>query len=304
MMHQEKKLKLGWISYLNLFPLFHELTENMSEVFEFSKGTPREVNKKLQENLVDLAPSSSICLLDGKPKEYLPVGVISKGPVLSVYLGFQKEHEPFYREILEKIKQARESFLNSENLFQNFSSFSQKTSSLIIKPPSFSYTTESQTSIELSHILLNTLLGEQNYQEIKRKNKNPCSSPVKLLIGDKAISQRKNFPFVLDLGEVWTKLTELPFVYAIWQSNLRISHEIREKLTRITLFTQEKMHQDPDFYISKLPEEMKPKDFSLSAYWKSLFYEIDEESMKGLRLFLELSKSLSKNRREEVSPHS
>ena len=300
-MHPEKKLKLGWISYLNLFPLFHELKENMSQVFEFSKGTPREVNKKLQENLVDLAPSSSICLLEGRPKEYLPVGVISKGPVLSVYLGFEKEHGKFYQQLLEQIEKAENSFLNSNNLFQNFSSFSQESSSLMIKPPSFSYTTESQTSIELSNILLNTLLGKQSYQEIKRGKKISSSSPVELLIGDKAISQRKQFPFVLDLGEVWTSLTKLPFVYAIWQSNLLINHDIREKLTRITLFTQEKMHQDPEFYISKLQKKMKPKDFSLSEYWRSLFYEIDEKSMEGLKLFLELSKSLSKNMKEEIS---
>ena len=71
----EKKLKLGWISYLNLFPLKYEIQKNLSDNFELSYGPPSKINKLLREDSVQLAPSSSICLLRDDPLYTIPIGV-------------------------------------------------------------------------------------------------------------------------------------------------------------------------------------------------------------------------------------
>ena len=43
-----------------------------------------------------------------------------------------------------------------------------------------------------------------------------------LVIGDRALQQRKVSPFIYDLGEAWQKFTGLPFVFAAWVSNKKL----------------------------------------------------------------------------------
>jgi chorismate dehydratase len=44
-----------------------------------------------------------------------------------------------------------------------------------------------------------------------------------VLIGDRAFSGKKAFPFVYDLPEEWKKMTGLPFVFAVWASNIPLA---------------------------------------------------------------------------------
>jgi len=40
-----------------------------------------------------------------------------------------------------------------------------------------------------------------------------------LVIGDRALEQRKRSPYIYDLAEAWMRFTSLPFVFAAWVSN-------------------------------------------------------------------------------------
>src|SRR5690242_3308024 len=43
-----------------------------------------------------------------------------------------------------------------------------------------------------------------------------------LVIGDRALQQRKISPFIYDLGEEWKRFTGFPFVFAAWISNKKL----------------------------------------------------------------------------------
>ena len=289
----QKCLRLGWISYLNLYPLFYELKQNISGFLSLSYGNPAEVNALLRQKTVDLAPSSSICLLRDKPIESVPIGVVSKGKVHSVYLGFQKEHKEFKSFLEERAKDLKQSLdleSNLETIAKKISFFS-KDEKHISFLPSIRFTKASQTSVELTRILLQALLGEVNARKMEELSQ-AKGTPVELLIGDEALKRRGDFLDILDLGEFWDDLTGLPFVFAVWQGNKKLSSSLKNKLIELAFLTQQKMHEDPSFYEKNFVKEMGRPSFhlSLSEYWKSLFYSVDDHSKKGLDLFLELAK--------------
>lgn len=295
MTEESKKLNLGWISYLNLYPLLYEIRENMPDFFRIIEDTPANINEKLRRNEIELAPSSSICLLKDKPVDFLPIGVVSKGEVLSVYLGFQEEHKEFEFFLRRQIESLKKSLVNKKKKILNpedfsfemfsFSAYEGKKKNL----PPLALTKESQTSVELTKILLQSLIGQENYLEM-RKDRPSKGLPIQLLIGDKALSQKSTFFSTLDLGWLWSSLTNLPFVYAVWQSTVPVCSGLKEKLKSLALYTQKKMHINPEFYIKSLSGGKIPQNLSLSSYWKHLFYDVDEDSMKGLGVFLELAK--------------
>lgn len=287
-------LRLGWISYLNLYPLFYELRESISGLFHLSYGTPAEVNALLRKNAVDLAPSSSICLLKDKPLESIPIGVVSKGRVYSVYLGFHKEHESFKSALEKRLKNLGESLDFKEDL----SSLSKKILSFShskenrINLPSLRLTRASQTSVELTKQIFTSLLGASSLEKMQQQDLKNSEKPVELLIGDEALERREEFYAVMDLGELWEGLTALPFVFAVWQGNQKLSSSLKDRILNLASYTEEKMHKDPGFYESRFLEERGSPSFklSLSEYWSSLFYTVDDRAKKGLDLFLALAK--------------
>lgn len=300
-MSSQSKLRLGWISYLNLHPLFSEIKNDLEGHFELSLGTPSEVNEKMRQGKVDLAPSSSICLLFDKPKDYIPLGVVSKGPVLSVYLGFKEEHKPFFQRFEQRLFDFK-NFLSSSDssktdaYSEKFLSFSS-CFPFVGEIPPLTLTGESQTSAELTKIFLHSLFGANSLSNLN----DGSQDPVELLIGDQALKRREEFEDFIDLGEIWSDITQLPFVFAVFQSNLQMDPGLKERLMSLALLAETKMHQDSRVYSESCKDEFPhlTKEF-LSQYWKSLYYRIDDNSEKGLNLFLELARQRAKGRHKSV----
>lgn len=302
------RLKLGWISYLNLFPLRCEILEHLSDTFEVTYGHPAFINQKLRSQQIDLAPSSSICLLKDKPLSSLPLGVVSKGEVLSVYLGFQKEHKSLFKILCDRIIQVKKKLWSKSFSLFNLKDFALRLLepthwNISIKLPPLYLTTESQTSLELTKIILTCLLGPKNYKTMKdHQSCDTNAKPVTLLIGDEALDKKSHFNYVLDLGKLWTDLTKLPFVYAVWQSNLQLPTLLQEKLVKLTVKTQEKMHKEPNIYQKKLSlQGIRTEKLSLPNYWNSIYYEIGKLEQRGLALFLTLVKLLESHKMKNKS---
>ena len=66
-------------------------------------------------------------------------------------------------------------------------------------------------------------LTDENYRnEIK-------GTAAGLVIGDRALEQRKHSTFIYDLGAEWRFVTGLPFVFAAWVSNKKLPDHFIEK---------------------------------------------------------------------------
>lgn len=101
-----------------------------------------------------------------------------------------------------------------------------------------------------------------------------------VVIGDRALQQRKQSTYIYDLAEAWIQFTGLPFVFAAWISNKQLSQNF------IAAFDGANGKG-----LLHLDEVIKENDFpyfDLKTYYtSSISYHLDAAKRKGLDLFLE-----------------
>jgi len=90
---------------------------------------------------------------------------------------------------------------------------------------------QSKTSVELLKILLKeywNLSPKFIKAEIGFENSIKHSNAA-LVIGDRAFNLNKKHPYIYDLSAIWKDMTGLPFVFAVWVANKKLSDDfIRE----------------------------------------------------------------------------
>ena len=102
-----------------------------------------------------------------------------------------------------------------------------------------------------------------------------------LVIGDRALEQRRVSTFIYDLGAEWRAITGLPFVYAAWIS----AKELPDAF--VTEF--DKANSIGLQHIDEIVAAEKFSLYDLKKYYNlHLSYRLDERKMKALRLFLQV----------------
>ncbi|MCX6107193.1 MAG: hypothetical protein NTY08_15310 [Proteobacteria bacterium] len=302
-------LRLGWIPYWNLLPLRHELERASGHEIEFHRGHPAQVNRWLAEGKVQLAPSSSVCLVKNSQMEIaFPLGIASTGAVHSVYLGFSHEESG----LIEVIKQRQ--LLLREIIRTGISRFetdARKAASFIYKaadqlPPldpelaaPLAVTPTSATSTQLARILYRLWFGETSYEQ-RASGTNPLGAamsprrPMELLIGDEALVKRPNYRAIIDLGDAWRELTDLPFVFAVWQTSRKtMSPYWRQKIIEAAELAQARMRVEPShYYPDPMVTDVHGRPIDLAGYWRCIQYRLGPAHFRGLALFLAMTRCL------------
>ena len=95
---------------------------------------------------------------------------------------------------------------------------------------------QSQTSVALLKILLRehwkitpVLQSSEIGYEASIKN-----NVAGLVIGDRALMQRNKSNYTYDLGLAWKEMTGMPFVFAVWVSNKKITDDFIKKFNQAT----------------------------------------------------------------------
>ena len=149
---------------------------------------------------------------------------------------------------------------------------------------------QSKTSVNLAKVLLKEYwkkdvefidaTGEDFREQIN-------GTTAGVVIGDRALEQRKKSKYIYDLGEAWKKYTGLPFVFAAWIANKKLPDKF------ITAFNEANA-----LGFNSMEEVIKENQFipfDLRTFYTScISYKLDEEKKKGLKLFLEKLENLSK----------
>lgn len=141
------------------------------------------------------------------------------------------------------------------------------------------YTSDSVTSINLFKVLFEYYWEglTANLQSV-----DAAGAEALLIIGDDALTFNKPGFKKLDLGEAWTDLTGLPFIYAGWTGQKNTPTSIIPELKQATVDG-----------IKSIPEIMKTISLPLSNdqlaryFKKSLSYQLHENGPKALALFKE-----------------
>lgn len=176
----DRKLRLGAVSYLNVRPLVRGLSSHHAVSLRFD--VPSECARLLASGEIDLGMVPSITYLD-RPGDRIVPGVCigSEGPVASVAL--------FSRKPLKEIR-------------------------------SIALDTSSRTSAMLTRVLCRRAfdIAPTFVQHGPDLDSMLATADAALLIGDPAlfIDPAVHDVLKIDLGDEWTKMTGLPFVWAFW----------------------------------------------------------------------------------------
>ena len=240
-----KKIKVGAVNYLNTKPLIYGFEHGeMKQDVELILDYPAKIADMLKEDEIDvgLVPVAIIPQL----KEYHIISdycIGCNGEVASVCLFSEVPLEKITRILLDY---------------------------------------QSQTSVELLKILIKDhwkinpeiITTSQDYKkEIK-------GTTAGLIIGDRALEQRKISKFVIDLGLEWKKFTSLPFVFAAWISNKKLEPAFIKSFNQANFFGLQQ--------IDKVVAENPYSIFNLKEYYTSYInYNLDRGAKEGLAFFQE-----------------
>lgn len=257
----KSQLRVGYINYLNSYPLFAPLLKERE--YTFIEGVPAELNGKLYRGEIDISPSSSFEYLQHW-REYLVA------PDLSISSQREVESVLLFTPIPME-----------ETL-----------------PGKISITGESATSINLLKVLLAEYHDDTNIEYCQQFDieNHIRQGGAGLLIGDRALQAKREFTasqYCYDLGELWYRHTGLPFVFALWIIRRDVAQKSRDTLNGLLRrFQSVKGGLDANY--STLAEHsnicpwMEPEE--KVAYWRKISYDLNAEQQKGVRLYAELLK--------------
>lgn len=242
----DRKIRVGAVSYLNTKPLLYGI-ENSPVFDEISLYTeyPARIADMLLADEIDIG-LVPVSIIPRMAEYHINTGfcIGCNGPVASVCLFSEVPIQKVKRVILDY--QSRTSVALAEILFERH--WKQK--------PVF---------VQAGTDFISEIGGDT----------------AAVVIGDRALHQRKFSAYIYDLGEEWKRMTGLPFVFAAWISNKTLEPGWVKRFDEANAFGLQN--------IPKVLEQLHENDFDLHAYYtKYLSYDLDEEKKKGLSLFLSM----------------
>ncbi len=246
-----KKIRVGIVNYLNTKPLIYGLQRPpVSEVIELTGDYPAKVAEMLQKGEIDVG--------------LIPVAVIPQLPSYHIVGDY---------------------CIGTEGEIASVALFSEAPMNEI-KKVYLDY--QSRTSVALLKFLMKEYWGispvivhadnEDYLQEL-------TGTTAGLVIGDRALRQRKLSTFIYDLGSEWRKITGLPFVFAAWVSIKKLPEEF------IRMFNVANA-----MGLDRIDEIALANPYSLydlkKYYTLHLSYHMDNRKRKGMEKFLEVIRDL------------
>lgn len=141
---------------------------------------------------------------------------------------------------------------------------------------------QSRTSVNLARMLLKEYWKKEVILEDAREDfrYHISGTTAGVVIGDRALAQRKISPYIYDLGLAWKKHTGLPFVFAAWVANKSLGEDFGDAFNRANGFGLK--------HIDEIVSEIDDHVYDMKTYYtKNISYLLDDEKRKGMALFLE-----------------
>lgn len=241
-------VRLGVVSYLNTRPLVEAFrTAAIEHDFELHYDVPSRCADRLHKGETDVALIPAIEIGRGSEAYRIvpQVGIVSNGAVGSVFIVLKTEPEAIKTLALDR---------------------------------------GSRTSVALARIALARQFGSR--PEVffcpPKIDAMLNRADAALLIGDSALELRHYR--VLDLGEIWTQMTGLPFVYACWTG--RAGALTPDDVAKL-VDAKEKGRR----MISRIAEDYAaqtrtmPPEFYANYLTRNILYDLGDAELAGLRRF-------------------
>jgi len=240
----ERKVKVAAVSYLNTKPLLFGFRDHpVMDMIDLSVDYPAKIAQQLVDGDVDVAlvPVAII----PKLKEYHIISdycIGAEGPVASVCM--------FSEVPLNAIKRI-------------YLDYQSRTSVALLKVLVKEYWKLDVTFIE----------AEGRFQDLIK------GTDAGVVIGDRALEQRKVSPFIYDLAEHWNRFTSLPFVFAAWIANKALPAEFIKQFNDANSIG---VHNIPAV-VAENPYET----YDLTTYYtRDISYPLTPAKRQGMQKFL------------------
>jgi len=240
----KERIRVGAVSYLNTKPLVYGFEQGMMKdeidiVFDY----PAKIAARLINNEIDLGliPVAAI----PKLKEHhiiSSVGIGAVNPVASVCLFSQVPVNEITHILMD---------------------YQSRTSAALLK------------ILLRDHWKINPELidSKEGFQDLIK------GTTAGLVIGDRALVQRKHSKFIYDLAEGWKKMTGLPFLFATWVANKKLPDDFIARFDEAVALGFD--------HIDEIVEANPFPDYNLKEYYTfNIDYNLDSEKRKALNLFL------------------
>jgi chorismate dehydratase len=142
---------------------------------------------------------------------------------------------------------------------------------------------QSRTSVALAKVLMKEFWGI-NPKLIDAKDESYrtkiSGTTGAVVIGDRALEQRRLSTYVYDLASEWRAMTDLPFVFAVWVSLQPMSEEWIRDFNAANAAGMKRLDE--------IAEEQKFSSYDLKKYYtNNINYLLTDEKRKGISRFLE-----------------
>lgn len=241
----QKKVRVGAVSYLNTKPLIYGFENGlMKDEVDLIIDYPSKIAKMLLEEKIDVG--------------LVPVAII---PELN-------EYHVIADYCIGSVGEVASVCLFSEVPLGD------------IKTILLDY--QSRTSVALLKILIKeywkiNVAFEETSENFQSKISGTTAG---LVIGDRALQQRKISPYIYDLGLGWKNFTGLSFVFAAWISNKKLHEDFINNFNIANAFGLNK--------IDEVVSKNLYKTFNLKHYYTDcISFDLDKKKKQGLKLFLE-----------------
>ncbi len=140
---------------------------------------------------------------------------------------------------------------------------------------------QSRTSVNLAKVLLKEywqreLVLEDAKEDFRSRIKGTTAG---IVIGDRALEQRKISAYTYDLGTAWKAYTGLPFVFAAWIANKKLDEDFIDAFNRANGYGIS--------HIAEVVAENPYDTYDLPTYYtENISYALTDDKRKGLALFL------------------
>lgn len=239
-----EKIRVGAVNYLNTKPLIYGLEKGMmSDQVELIIDYPANIAASLLDNKIDIG--------------LIPVAV----------LPLMKEYHIISEYCIGAVEDVASVCLFSDVPINE------------IKTILLDY--QSRTSVALLKILLKEywritpefVNTSENYQQFIK------GTTAGLVIGDRALQQRKVSKYIYDLAGTWIDFTKLPFVFAAWTSNKYLSETFIHQFNVANKYGLD--------HLQDVIDQNSFEPYSLEKYYtQNISFILDSPKKEGLELFL------------------
>lgn len=241
----DKRIRVGAVSYLNTRPLLYGFDRaGLMNRIELVEAYPSKIASMLLNDQIDvgLVP---VAIIPQMKEAHIVTDycIASEGEVASVAIFSEQPMEQLDRLLLDY---------------------------------------QSRTSVNLATLLLKEFWKKDLVLEAAREDyRNDIKGTTGgVVIGDRALEQRKISRYTYDLGLAWKQHTGLPFVFAAWVANKPLEADFLQTFNLANGYGVD--------HLEKVVAENPYDTYDLQTYYsKNINYHLTDDKRNGLALFLE-----------------